>query len=106
VTARRQGGPEPDLGLQAERTALAWTRTALACAGLAAVSLRLLDRRADLAAVLVLGAVVALPGLAAAWWRLRDLMAGEPHAPPRRSVALLALTIAVVDAGVLARMLA
>jgi uncharacterized membrane protein YidH (DUF202 family) len=98
VTARRQGGPEPALGLQAERTALAWTRTALACAGLAAVSLRLLDRRADLAAVLVFGALVALPGLAAAWWRLRD--------PPRRSVALLALTIAAVDAGVLARMLA
>jgi uncharacterized membrane protein YidH (DUF202 family) len=106
VTAPRPGGREPDLGLQAERTALAWTRTALACAGLAAVSLRLVDRRVDLAAVLVIGAVVAVPGLAAAWWRLRDLRAGQPHVPPRRSVALLALTIAVVDAAVLARMLA
>jgi len=104
VTERSEH-PEPQTGLQVERTALAWTRTALACAGLAAVSLRLLDRRADLAAVLAFGAVVGLPGLAASWWRLRDLQGGTPHAPPDRAVALLAGTVAFVDLAVLVRLL-
>lgn len=96
---------EGDTGLQTERTTLAWTRTALACAGLAALAVRLVDRRAELVAVLAFGLVVALPGLAASWWRLRELRSGPPHPPPRAAVALLAGTIAFVDAVVLVRLL-
>ena len=97
--------PGPDPVLATERTALAWTRTALTCAGLAAVSLRLVSSHADVAAVFAFGIVVALPGLVASWWRLRDLLAGAPHAPPRSAVALLAGTVVLVDIAVLIRLI-
>jgi hypothetical protein len=96
--------PGPDPALPTERTALAWTRTALTCAALAAISLRLVDRHAEVAAVLAFGVVVAVPGLVASWWRLRDLLAGPPHPPPRLAVGLLAGTVALVDAAVIVRL--
>lgn len=94
----------PDPALPTERTALAWTRTALTCAGLAAVSLRLVDRHADVAAVFAFGVLVAVPGLVASWWRLRDLLSSPPHAPPRLAVGLLAGTVVLVDVAVIVRL--
>ena len=100
-------GPPPARapGSQSERTALAWVRTALACAGLAAIAVRLADHRADLALVLAVGALVAAPGLAATWWRVRDLApGGTPPGPRPWAVGALAGTIALVDLAVLARL--
>jgi uncharacterized membrane protein YidH (DUF202 family) len=97
--------PGPDPALATERTALAWTRTALTCAGLAAVSLRLLDRNAAVLVVLAFAVAVALPGVTASWWRLRDLRDGPPGPPPGWVVALLAGTVVLVDVAVLVRLL-
>jgi hypothetical protein len=87
---------------QVERTELAWARTALACAGLAAVSAHLAGDDIGLALALALGTVVALPGLVASWWRIRGLRAHpEPAAPRAAGVALLAGSVAAVDVVVL-----
>lgn len=106
MSGQTDGGRRPaPAGAQLERTELAWVRTALSCAGLAALAVRIADRRADLPVVLVVGAVVALPGLLAAWWRLRDLRDTRvPPAPRPPAVALLAGSIVVVDVAVLVRL--
>ena len=96
--------PAPDPALATERTALAWTRTALTGAGLAAVSLRLLDRDASVVLVLALATIVALPGVLGSWWRLRDLRDGPPGPPPPWVVAVLAGTLVLVDAAVVLRL--
>ena len=99
------GDDRAPAGAQPERTELAWVRTGLSCAGLAALALRVADRPADLAVVLVVGMVVALPGLLAAWWRVRDLRdSGVPPAPRPSAVALLAGSIVAVDLAVLVRL--
>jgi uncharacterized membrane protein YidH (DUF202 family) len=101
-------GPEgPSLvperfGAQAERTEMAWVRTTLACAGLAAVASRLLAGDAGLPVVLALGAFVAVPGLVASWWRVAGLRARPEPTPPRPAgVALLAGAVAAVDVAVI-----
>jgi uncharacterized membrane protein YidH (DUF202 family) len=85
-------------GLQAERTELAWVRTALACAALAALALRLVSDDVGVGVALGLGALVAVPGLVAAWWRAGELRDVPVPAPPRAlGVAALALSVALVD---------
>lgn len=103
--AARGGGPP---GSAVERTTLAWLRTALSCAGLAAVAVRLADHRSDLTFVLALGALVAMPGLAATWWRFRDLSAPAAArlGPRRATVAALAGTVALIDLAVIVRLVA
>ena len=93
---------ERRLGVQAERTELAWVRTTLACGALAAVSTRLLSDDIGLIVALALGALVAVPGLVASVWRVRRLRERPEPAPPSLAgVALLAGSVAVVDVVVL-----
>lgn len=94
--------PSAFVETQAERTELAWVRTVLACAGLAAVAVRLSGRDLSLGFALTMGALVAVPGLFAAWWRVGGLRTLPEPAPPRQAaVAVLAGTVAAVDVLVL-----
>lgn len=97
-------GPERTLeaiGAQAERTEMAWVRTALAAGGLGAVSARMLGADA-LWLSFTLGLVVSLPGLIASWWRIRGLrVQPEPAAPRAAGVALVVATVVLVDVLVL-----
>lgn len=90
------------VGAQAERTELAWVRTALAAGGLAALAARLIGADQVVAALLT-GAVTALPGLVASWWRITALRRhAEPPPPPVAAVTLLVATVVAVDVLVLA----
>lgn len=85
------------IGAQAERTEMAWVRTALASGGLGAVAVRMLGADA-LWLALVLGVLVALPALVASWWRIRGLrVQSEPAAPRAAGVALVVATVVLVD---------
>ncbi|MGH9228702.1 MAG: DUF202 domain-containing protein [Acidimicrobiales bacterium] len=86
-------------GLQAERTQLAWVRTALAAGALAAVATRLTGGGPSLVPAVVFGLVVAMPGVAAAWARIRALARQRvPRAAAPWTVALLATSLALADA--------
>jgi hypothetical protein len=90
-------------GLQAERTQLAWVRTAMAAGALAAVAMRLARGGASLAQAMLFGLVVALPGAAAALARIRALGRHPvPRAAAPWTVALLAASLALADALALA----
>jgi hypothetical protein len=94
-------------GLQAERTQLAWVRTALAAGALAAVTTRLAGRGQSLVLAMVFGLVVAIPGVAAAWARIRTLgRQPVPGAAAPWTVALLATSLALADALALALLVA
>lgn len=89
------------IGAQAERTEMAWVRTALASGGLGAVSARMLGAD-ELWLSLALGVLVALPALIASWWRMRGLrVQPEPAAPRAAGVALVVATVVLVDVLVL-----
>ena len=95
------GAPDPNLdatGLQAERTQLAWVRTALAATALAAVATRLTGGGPSLVLAVVFGLVVAMPGGAAALARIRTLERQPvPRAAAPWTVALLATSLALAD---------
>jgi uncharacterized membrane protein YidH (DUF202 family) len=98
-----QGSSADDLiESQVERTEMAWARTALTSAGLLLVSAHLSGADTSLVAALVVGMVVAAPGLVASWWRIRGLRARPEPDPPRAvSVALLVGSVVLVDLVVL-----
>jgi uncharacterized membrane protein (DUF4010 family) len=100
------GPPVPSVdatGLQAERTQLAWIRTALAAGALAAVATRLAGDRRSLVLASLFGILVALPGAAAALARIRGLER-QPvsRAAAPWTVALLAGSLMLADALALA----
>ncbi len=93
------------IGAQAERTEMAWVRTALASGGLGAVAVRMSGADA-LWISLGVGVLVSLPGLIASWWRIRSLRVHpEPPAPRTAGVVLLVATVVLVDLLVLADIL-
>ena len=93
-------------GLQVERTALAWVRTALAGAALATVATRVGDDRVSVRLATALGALVAVPGITACVLRLATLgRSAAPAALRRHAVALLATSVALADGVALALLL-
>jgi hypothetical protein len=97
------GRPLDHTGLQAERTQLAWIRTALATGALAALATRLGGGPSTVLAI-ALGLIVALPGAAASLVRIRELQREPvPRAAPPSTVGLLATS--VVLAGLVALVL-
>jgi hypothetical protein len=67
-------------GLQAERTELAWIRTALTCGALSLAAAHLADGAGELAVALAIGVLVTLAAVAAACWRIAALRAHRPPA--------------------------
>lgn len=100
-------GPRIPPGLQAERTTLAWVRTALVCGGLATVAVHVADSSAERVVALFLGALVAMSGLLAAWLRVGSLERALDPSPTMRTVCptLLAASVVLADVAVLATML-
>jgi len=107
VSERGDPRPEPDdpddedatPGLAAERTGLAWVRTALAAAALATLVTRVGDDPVSVRLAAVLGAAVVVPGVAACVVRVAALRAGgEVAVLRRRAAALLALSVVLADA--------
>ena len=91
---------------QVERTELAWARTSLASAGLGALAVHLAFDDLGLVVGMVIGVLVATPGLVAAWWRIRGLRTTPvPQPPQREGVAILTGTVALVDIVTLALIL-
>jgi uncharacterized membrane protein YidH (DUF202 family) len=88
-------------GLQAERTQLAWVRTALATGALAAVATRLEDGGIPVVVAVVLGVAAAVPGVAAAMLRIRALQRQRVPAPAAPSTVVL-LTTSLVLADIVA----
>lgn len=101
--------PRPwDVGLQAERTALAWTRTGLAVVVNALLALRSGWTSGRLALIVVACALLAAAGSAIFYgaWRQRHLSTGlGMTAPPAIAIAVAAVVTLVACAAGLGSML-
>ena len=98
--------PPPPSGLQAERTELAWVRTALSVTGLALVAGRVGPDPVSAQIALAIGVAVMALGLAACLLRTRSLSSlARPVTASTVSVALLAASVTVADVMVLALIL-
>jgi uncharacterized membrane protein YidH (DUF202 family) len=90
--------PDSGRGLQPERTALAWFRTALGFVFVAALTIRLAPEGAGLALALVTGGVVLAAVVAATATRTGQLRAvATPRSPSRWPLAALVAAVVVVD---------
>jgi uncharacterized membrane protein YidH (DUF202 family) len=100
------GSPPPPPGLQAERTELAWVRTALSGAGLALAAARVGPDPVSFTLALVTGAAVIALGFAACLLRTRSLASrSRPIAPGPVAVGLLAASVALAEVVTLALLL-
>ncbi len=98
----RLAGPPPDSGLQAERTAMAWQRTALALGGVSALLLHGASRPAT-AAPGLLGLAAALLLLGRAELRyVRTVRRAEDGRAPSSPRLLLGAAVAAVALAVAA----
>jgi hypothetical protein len=84
-------------GLQAERTELAWIRTALVCAALTTVTAKLTHGSLPDAVSILLGLAVGAVGVSAAALRIRALRRPLPVSPPQVGVALLAGSVVAAN---------
>jgi uncharacterized membrane protein YidH (DUF202 family) len=100
----RRPGTVRDPGLQAERTTLAWSRTALALAGTALLAARTLGAvlGGPAAALAVAGGLAALVAVVAAHRRYRRWTAAGRTHRPGASNAALACVAALLGAAALA----
>lgn len=97
LSHRRRPEPPLDIGLPAERTAMAWQRTGLGLAGFSALLVHLADRRPVLAAPGVLGLAVALwvllVGERRYSWTVRRIEAEASPVAPHLAVLLTAAVV-------------
>jgi len=97
---------DPPPGLQAERTELAWVRTALSVTGLALVAGRVGPDPVSLPVAVAIGVAVMALGLAACLLRTRSLSSRtRPVAASTVSVTLLAASVTAADLVALALIL-
>ncbi|GAB2758692.1 DUF202 domain-containing protein [Nocardioides pakistanensis] len=99
LVGRRRPEPAIDIGLPAERTAMAWQRTALSLAGVSALVVHLANRDLLAAVPGVLGLLAALALLVVAerryTWAVRRVEAGESPLDHRLNVVLTAGVVAL-----------
>lgn len=102
----QRGRPDPplDVGLAAERTAMAWQRTGLALAAVSTLLVRVGDRRLELTVPgllgLLLGLALVVMGERRYTWIVGRVGAGTSPLG-QRAVRLLALGMAVLSAAAL-----
>ena len=97
-----------DRGLQAERTALAWNRTALAVVANAVLALRAGWTRGEASLTFVAFALLVAAGAAVVYgaWRRRHLLSGQgATAPPAMAVVAAAIVTLIACATGIASML-
>jgi uncharacterized membrane protein YidH (DUF202 family) len=88
-------------GLPAERTVLAWNRTALASAGLALLMIRVVSRAFPLGGAVAVGVLLAASGLVGGFvcvrraGRLRRLGTGAGALSPRVAAVVVAAAVVV-----------
>ncbi len=102
-----QRGQVVDVGLQSERTSMAWQRTALGVGGVSALLVHVADRDPLAMAPGLLGLLTALGLLLAGegryTWTLRRLRAGDPLLDQSlvRLIAIVVMTLALASVLVL-----